>query len=146
MEPSRKRRIVVSDSAAALCDHWFTAVSPTFGAFDDFIYASTEYPVTAHNRFVSGFQEVDETGFHPYRTRSGNGKGEFVLGLEGIAQKVLDLFRQIGKEGIKVIKVGRDKASSTRGGAFEGPGPSKCGSVDERSGKTSTYFFLVNRL
>ena len=44
-------------------------------AFDVFFHAPTEYPVLAHDDFITRLDQIDETGFHARRTGGGNRHG-----------------------------------------------------------------------
>ena len=89
---------------------WIDRLAP--GVFDDhgcaaealhvLDHAAAEDPVTADDDLVARLDEIDEASLHADRTRSGNGEGQRVLGLEGIAEENLDLLHHLDESRIEV--------------------------------------------
>ena len=86
-------------------------------------HAAAENPVDHHDRFVAGFQQVDQNRLHPGHSGSGDGKGERVLGAVDLPNHLAGLIHVPDVLGIEVPECGSgDRLQNTRRhGAGAGP-------------------------
>ncbi len=66
----------------------------TLGYID---HTRAENAVDADEHGVAGFDEVDDAGFHSGRAGAADGEGEFVLGLEDVAEHLLGFVHDANK-------------------------------------------------